>query len=57
MHTGQQAPVRLLAASPTTFYLEAAVGLTFEFESDPSGTITALTLLQGGARQRAVKTK
>jgi hypothetical protein len=55
MHTGQQAPVRLLAASPTTFYLEAAVGLTFEFESDASGTVTALTLVQGGARPRAVK--
>jgi hypothetical protein len=57
MHTGQQAPVRLLAASATTFFLEAAVGLTFEFESDAVGAVTALTLVQGGARQRAVKTK
>ena len=57
MHTGQQPAARLLAASPSTFFLEAAVGLTFEFESDASGTVTALTLVQGGARQRAVKTK
>jgi hypothetical protein len=57
MHTGQQPPAPLLAASPTTFFLEAALGLTFEFEGDGSGAVTALTLVQGSARQRAVKTR
>ena len=57
MRAGQQPPTRLLAASPTTFFTEAVAGLTFEFETDATGSVTALTLVQGDARQRALKTK
>ena len=57
MRVGQQPPTRLLAASPTTFFTEAVAGLTFEFETDSAGNVTALTLVQGSARQRAVRTK
>jgi hypothetical protein len=31
--------------------------MTFEFETDAAGNVTALTLVQGGARQRAAKMK
>jgi hypothetical protein len=57
MRVGKQPPVQLFAASPTTFFLEATTGLTFEFETNAAGTVTALTLVQGGARQRAAKMK
>jgi uncharacterized protein DUF3471 len=57
MRVGNQSAVQLLAASPTTFFLEATLGLTFEFDADAAGNVTALTLVQGGARQRAAKTK
>ena len=54
---GQQAPTQLVPSSPTTFFVEATLGVTFEFETDGSGNATALTVIQGGARQRAPKTK
>lgn len=57
MRIGRQPAVQLLAASPTTFFLEATLGVTLEFETDAAGNVTALTLVQGGARQRAAKTK
>jgi hypothetical protein len=37
--------------------VEAALGVTFEFETDATGNVTALTLVQSGVRQRAAKTK
>lgn len=57
VHAGQQPPTRLLPASPTTFFLEAALGVTVEFETDATGNVTALTIVQSGARQRAAKAK
>jgi D-alanyl-D-alanine-carboxypeptidase/D-alanyl-D-alanine-endopeptidase len=51
--TGQPA-FELFPASPTVFFLRV-VEAEMEFELDASGTATALTLVQGGARQRAVK--
>jgi hypothetical protein len=57
VHAGQQPPTRMLPASPTTFFVEAALGVTFEFETDATGNVTALTLVQSGVRQRAAKTK
>ena len=49
--------MQLLAASPTTFFLETTTAVTFEFETDAAGNVTAVTLVQGGVRQRAAKTK
>jgi hypothetical protein len=57
IRAGQQPVARLLASSPTTFFLEDSLGLTIEFESDASGNVTALSLVQAGARQRAEKTR
>jgi hypothetical protein len=57
IRVGQQPAARLLASTPTTFFLEATLGLTIEFESDAIGNVTALSLVQAGARQRAEKTK
>jgi hypothetical protein len=57
VHAGQQPPTRILPASPTTFFMEAALGVTVEFETDATGNVTALTLVQSGVRQRAAKTK
>jgi hypothetical protein len=57
LHIGQQPPTRLLPLSPATFFVEDALGLTFEFESDASGNVIALTAVRGAARQRAAKTK
>ncbi|HEX8941690.1 MAG TPA: DUF3471 domain-containing protein [Gemmatimonadaceae bacterium] len=54
---GQRPPMQLLAASPTTFFLETTTAVTFEFETDAAGNVTAVTLVQGGVRQRAAKTK
>jgi hypothetical protein len=57
MRIGNQPAVQLLAASPTKFFLESTTAATFEFDTDAAGNVTALTLVQGSARQRAVKTK
>jgi hypothetical protein len=57
MRVGKQPPVQLLPASQTTFFLEAALGVMFEFDADAAGNVVALTLVQGGVRQRALKTK
>ena len=57
LHIGTQPPTRLLAASPTTFFMESVLGLTLEFETDAAGQVTALTLVQSGARQRAPRMK
>jgi hypothetical protein len=55
VHVGQQPPTRLVPASPTTFFLEATLGVTVEFETDATANVTALTIIQSGARQRAAK--
>jgi hypothetical protein len=57
MHVGLQPPTELLASSPTTFFMEASTAVTFEFETDASGAVTGLALVQNGSRQRAAKTK
>ena len=57
LHIGQQPPTRLLPLSPATFFVEDALGLTFEFESDASGNVIALTAVRGAARKRTAKTK
>jgi hypothetical protein len=57
VRTGGQPAVQLLPLSPTKFFVEANLGLSVEFETDPSGNVTAMTLVQSGARQRAPKTK
>ena len=54
---GNQPPTRLLASSPTKFFVEATLGVTFEFETDAAGNATALNLVSPGRRQRGVKTK
>ena len=51
--TGQPA-FPLFAASPTRFFIRA-VDAQVAFELDDSGRATALTLLQNGLRQRAVR--
>jgi CubicO group peptidase (beta-lactamase class C family) len=51
--TGQPA-FEIFAESPTMFFLKV-VDAQLEFALDASGTATALTLVQGGARQRAAR--
>jgi hypothetical protein len=50
-----QPPVQLFAQSASSFFLKAAGNQQVEFETDASGNATALVLVAGGARQRAVK--
>jgi hypothetical protein len=57
LRVANQPSSRLLPMAPATFFMEDALGLTFEFESDANGNVTALSVVQGVARQRAVKTK
>ena len=49
--------MKLLAASPKTFFVDSVLDVTFEFETDPLGNGVALALVQGASRQRAVKVK
>ena len=51
-----QPALQLFAQSPTTFFLKG-VDVQIEFEVDASGNGTALTIIQNGARQRAVRAK
>lgn len=53
---GTQPAFQLFAQSPTTFFLRAAPA-TVEFDTDAAGAVTGLTVVQGGARRRATKTK
>jgi hypothetical protein len=53
--TGQPA-FAMAAESPTSFSIKM-VGAVIEFETDPTGKVTGLTLVQNGMRQRAPKTK
>jgi pimeloyl-ACP methyl ester carboxylesterase len=53
--TGQPA-LPLTAESATTFSI-GMVSAKIEFETDAAGNVTALTLVQNGARQRAPKAK
>jgi hypothetical protein len=46
----------LTPESATTFSIKV-VDAVIEFETDPTGKVTALVLVQNGARQRAPKTK
>ena len=55
IRVGNQPPARLLAVSPTKFFLESTTAVTLEFDVDATGTVTALTLVQGTVRQRAAK--
>jgi pimeloyl-ACP methyl ester carboxylesterase len=47
-----QPRLQLFSESPTVFSLRV-VAATIEFETDPAGAVTALTLVQNGLRQRA----
>jgi CubicO group peptidase (beta-lactamase class C family) len=51
--TGQPA-FQLFAEAPTKFFLKE-VDAQIEFETDATGSVTALVLVQNGARQRAPK--
>ena len=51
-----QRRLQLFAESATVFSLRV-VEATAEFETDASGEVTALTLVQNGRRQRGPKTK
>jgi hypothetical protein len=57
LRAGLQPAVPLVPQAPTTFFVEAALGLSILFETDAGGNVLALTLVQGNARQRAAKTK
>ncbi len=50
----RQPPFEIAPESPTRFFLRG-VEAELEFELDASGRATALTLVQGGARQRGVR--
>jgi pimeloyl-ACP methyl ester carboxylesterase len=53
--TGQPA-FAMAAESPTSFSIKM-VGAVIEFETDPTGQVTGLVLVQNGMRQRAPKAK
>jgi hypothetical protein len=53
--TGQ--PAFLMAPESATSYSIKAANAVIEFETDSAGKVTALVLVQNGARQRASKTK
>ena len=53
--TGQPA-FAMAAESPTSFSIKM-VGAVIEFETDPTGNVTGLVLVQNGMRQRAPKAK
>jgi hypothetical protein len=55
LRVGTQAPIRLFAQSPTTFFMKATTATTFEFDADAAGKVAGLTLVQGETRLRAVK--
>lgn len=57
MRIGAQPAIQLLPASATKFFVESTAALTFEFETDAAGNVTALTAVQGDRRQRAPKVK
>jgi uncharacterized protein DUF3471 len=57
VRAGKQPAFRLMPASPTTFFVDFTTAVTFEFETDSTGRVTALSLVQYGARQRAAKRK
>jgi Domain of unknown function (DUF3471) len=54
VRVGNQPAIQLFAQSPTTFFVKVAPA-TMEFDTDASGNVSAVTFVQGGARQRAVK--
>jgi hypothetical protein len=49
-----QASAQLYAEAPARFFMKTA-NVEIEFVLSPSGDVTSLDLIQGGARQRAVK--
>ena len=53
--TGQPA-FAMAAESPTSFSIKT-VGAVIEFETDATGNVTGLVLVQNGVRQRASKAK
>jgi len=57
LQAGQQPATQIIAASATTFFFETVLGTTLEFETDATGRVTALDVVQSGRRQRLAKTK